>query len=522
MQIDARSLPTGSSLEADVCVIGAGAAGITLALELAGSGLSVCLLESGGFEPDERTQALYAGEVSTPAYAPLESSRLRFFGGTTNHWTGWCGRWSPFEFEARDWVPHSGWPLGYQDLAPYYDRAEPLLELPPAPRDLGPAVSDPERRTLDLDPRRIRTRTIRFSPPTRFGRLYRERLVAAPDVKLVLHANVTRIQRAVSEARVTHVDATSLDGPPFRVRARAFALATGGVENARLLLASNDVETAGLGNGRDRVGRYYMDHLGRLAGMWFLEGVRAPLRLYARGRPAPFKAVLALAPEAQRRAALLGVTFRLLLQRAPAREDARLRGGVPAAVHADFQEDFGAHALAVASRLDGRLLAADEPTKSPPINPRLRAMVHCEAEQEPDPSNRVVLAGERDALGVPRASLEWRPSPHSVRTIEQGLQILGVEIGRVGLGRLGIAGGAGRRRPPVRSGTHPMGATRMAADPSRGFVDPDCRVHGLANLYVAGSSVFPTGGTRNPTLTLTALAIRLADHLKATLRSRAT
>ncbi len=259
---DARQLPSGTTLETELCIIGAGAAGITLALSLRDAGFRVLLLESGGLELEEATQALYEGEDRGVPNNDLDVSRLRFFGGTTNHWSGWCRPLEPVDFTPTDPSDIRAWPFSRADLEPYYRVAQTLCELGPYTYDdLAPWLKASGMAALDVDPARLKNALFQISPPTRFGAKYREDLERAGNLTVYLHANVLELETDATAGRVTGLRVTSLEGPPFRVTARIVVLATGGLENARLMLLSNRVQNAGLGNTHDVVGRYFMDHL---------------------------------------------------------------------------------------------------------------------------------------------------------------------------------------------------------------------------------------------------------------------
>jgi choline dehydrogenase-like flavoprotein len=287
MFTDARTIPAGTTLTADVCTVGAGAAGISIARELAHSPLDVCLLESGGLEYDLDTQQLYRGRSVGFPYFPLEIARLRFFGGTTNHWGGASRPLDDSDFEARDWVPHSGWPFRREALDPYYRRAHGVLELGPYAYDAGSWTTD-ERRPLRFEGESLRSAVLQQSPPTRLGQVYREELRRARNIRTCLNANLLEIETAPTGGPVTRLRVASLERNEFYVEARAYVLATGGIENPRLLLLSRRADPAGLGNEHDLVGRFCMDHP---IAAWGKPGTvapyRFPLRFYAqRGRAA--------------------------------------------------------------------------------------------------------------------------------------------------------------------------------------------------------------------------------------------
>jgi len=259
MLIDAREVEADSTVRCDLCVIGAGAAGITIARELAGTGIDVVVLESGEFDADARQQELYDGEnVGLPllrgtSVVDLKSSRLRFLGGTTNHWAGWCRTLDPIDFETRSFLPVSGWPFGLEELLPYYERAANVIQLGGA--DFSPEFWSGQGAGEALPDRAaVRTDVLQIKGTFRFGTTYRSELERAGNVRVVVWANVTEILTSENGREVTGVDVATLSGNRFGVEARAYVLATGGIDVARVLLASNRIRPAGIGNEHDLVG----------------------------------------------------------------------------------------------------------------------------------------------------------------------------------------------------------------------------------------------------------------------------
>ena len=262
MHIDAHTLEDGAELEGDVCIVGAGAAGIALAMQLSASSLRVLLLEGGGFDLEAPVQALYRGEIVGRPYYPLEAARLHYFGGTTGHWGGYCAPLDPIDFTTRSWVPHSGWPISHQSLDPFYARAHDVLDL--GPYDYRPTfwqARDARRESLPLDPAVVENKMWQFSPPTRFGSKYRSAIVSSANVHLYTHANVVEIACNEAATAVDSLRIRQLDGREQRVRAKQVVLACSTMQNIRLLLASNGRVPAGIGNAHDMVGRYFLEHL---------------------------------------------------------------------------------------------------------------------------------------------------------------------------------------------------------------------------------------------------------------------
>jgi choline dehydrogenase-like flavoprotein len=485
--IDARTHPPSTEIETDLCIIGAGAAGITIAREFAGSGLRVTLLESGGRAEEAATQSLYRGVSMAQKYFRLDRARTRRLGGSTNCWMGFCRPLDEDDFERREWVPHSGWPFDRVALEPFYRRAQTACRLGPFGYR-GVDFAEPRRPEFDFPGARVETHAFQIAA-TRFGEVYRDELAAAANIDTWLHANVVSIDPQRDTGRVERLRVRVLDGAEFTVRPRAVVLATGGIENARLLLASNGVEAAGLGNRHDLVGRYFMEHPHTHSGEFLPSPAAGPLGLYQLHRRGPVEVLglLALSPAVRRSERLANFSATLAA-----------RPSVGA-----FERNLG---VVIAGMAGGAV--------KPSGTSRFALSNAC--EQAPNPESRVQLSYERDALGMNRVSLKWRLSAGDRDSVRRSHEILAREIGRAGLGRVkpGLGDPSGDWPADVNGARHHMGTTRMHVDPKQGVVNADARVHGVANLYVAGSSTFPTSGSANPTLTIVALALRLADHLK--------
>jgi len=517
MIVDSRSLPAGHDISTQICIIGAGAAGITIARELAGSAIPVCLLESGGFEPDAETQDLYAGELIGDHYQTLDTTRLRFFGGTTNHWAGYCRPMDEVDFAARDWLPGTGWPITRASLDPYYRRAQPICEL--GRYDYEPENwRDGSYGPFAFDARKLISGVIQVGPPTRFGEVYREELHRSKSVTVYLNANVTDIRLA--DSRATEVKVACLDGKTFTVKARTFILATGSIENARILLYSNSQRPKGIGNGHDVVGRYFSDHMVIWESGQFVTDKRyREVMLYGseqRYDNAKIIGFVAPSAEFQREHRIPNCAMCLdpinLSVRSQSIASAKHvlrevgKGQVP--------DQLATHIGRMISDFDDLIDAAYRKAVNPP--PKLfttRFWMEC----PPDPESRVTLGEQRDALGLPRVKLDLRLPSDLPRIFRLMHELFAAETGRLGIGRtqIGLKGSVEAALADMEGSFHQMGTTRMSEDPRTGVVDANCRVHEVHNLFVAGSSVFPAYGHINPTLTIVALATRLADHVKA-------
>jgi len=530
--IDARQMALPACLEADVCIVGAGAAGLTLAADLAAEGRDVCLVESGGFTPDEGTQSLYDLESTGYPIRPNYMSRARYFGGSCNLWAGRNMTLNPLDFERREWVPHSGWPISYEEVARYYPRAFQLLETPGLDQVskgyLDERMSVAERRLFE-DQIFAPTVSLWARSPTRFGSTFGSALRRSKNARVVLNASATKITLTRSRNAVELVSASTLEGGRLDIRAHHFVLACGGLENARLLLASRDQLPMGVANEHDRVGRFFMDHPRTVFGKVHVPASsRFPL---LRGRPlrdGKLQVGIGLSPETQERERLLNhyLTFELETSSYSAAQyqsfiqtmKVVLRRGyagsrwdfarahvtdIPELVYLLSPKELMPHSLYRA------FFALREAIPRRPAPRTYVAVYFC--EQPPDPVSRVTLGNEVDRLGMNRLKLHWRISDQVKEGVLRMQELLRLELERTGVGYLEEED----TDPVFTDASHHVGTTRMSLSPREGVVDTDCRAYGVRNLYLAGSSVFPCAGHANPTLTIVALALRLADHLRS-------
>jgi choline dehydrogenase-like flavoprotein len=533
MFIDARSLAAKTVVQTGVCIIGAGAAGITLARSLRTAGFPVVLLESGDLDFDPDTQDLEAGDLAGIPNYPLDVCRLRFFGGTTNHWAGTCRPLDPADFEPRPAIPLSGWPLKRDDLLAYYRQAQDLCQLGPFDYDPATWIGKTGQTGPKFDPTRLRTAIFQISPPTRFGQTYREDLRQSETVTVYLNANAVDLEANATASAVESVKVATLGGPNFSVRAKYVVLATGGLENARILLLSRGVQAAGLGNTYDLVGRYFMDHpYFSSAGIAQFAIADPSLPLLLLGVDSPVTnafATLAIGEPLQAGgpSSTNGIAgFQILcrpMQRIVHGVDslktvagALRHFSVPAHLWehlGNILHDRDVVADSIYRTLTGRRTSpfVSDQANAPVVGTSFDILV----EQTPNPASRVTLSTARDALGQNRIVLDWQLTEIERRTYRRAQELIGLEFGRLGIGRVNA-----RKLPEggwpadLLGANHHMGTTRMSNDPKTGVVDADGRIHGVNNLYVAGSSVFPTSGYANPTLTIVALALRLGDEIR--------
>lgn len=510
MFVDYGDPETPADIRCDLCIVGAGAAGITLALSLAESGLDICVLESGGFEFAGDIQSLYDGEsVGMENASPL-GCRLRFLGGTTNHWHGWCAPLQAVDFERRPWVPDSGWPIARSELDAFYARAGEFCEIGSADAPASAALPSFDRAKAIVG-------VWRFSPPTRFGSAYRQQLKDAGRVTVYLHCNVCQLVTNATASELRSLNVRTLAGKTGTVTARSYVLACGGMENARLLLLTDEVERGGLGNGSGRLGRNFLQHIEGVVARVQSNDTAAIVQAFERndGDGGAWMAHAAISPAAQRTYGLLNTGFAI---GRPGTEMSEayiaLRNLWRGVKSGHWPDDLGDSIWSVVSDLDG--VASDIYRRGNEAPAYLNLDI--KAEQAPNAASTITLGNDRDAFGLRKIRVNWQLSAHDKRSIRRSTELIAEEFGRLDLGRIQLAEWLRSDDPMwpehIWSGCHHMGTTRMSDDARTGIVNTDCRAHTVANLYVAGSAVFPTGGYVPPTLTIVALALRLADHLK--------
>jgi len=533
MFIDARRIEEGATIQATVCIIGGGVAGITLAREMDRYGIDTCLLESGGFDPDDDTRDLYRGEDVGLPYIFADGCRGRFFGGSSNCWGGWCRPLDHWDFDKREWIPHSGWPFGLDELMPYYRRTHPLLKLGPInfePSYWEKSIGRRDVKRFPLTGGKVRDTISQFSPPARFGKLYREEIRASSNVRVLLYANAVNIDTDPAARTVSKIDVATLSGRRFTVSAKLFVLATGGIENARLLLASNKAQASGLGNGNDLVGRFFMDHPRLKSGSVRFTRDWSRNKLYdikyhymnsaVAAHGTHIASQLALKPEVLQQEGLLNarVWFESLF---------------PGEGSAGAQALYRCKQAMLNKEQAGWKLSDDLVTMAAnPIDTfgygftrvfQPRALIRgvrfqIIVEPAPNPDSRVTLSPtKKDALGMQRVRVDWRLNDQVRRTFDRTLELVADELRQTGVADVAldpkIEGGVWPSTFEKEGTWHHMGTTRMHDSPKQGVVDRNCKVHGMTNLYIAGSSVFPTAGANFPTITIAALALRLSEHI---------
>jgi len=512
---------------ADVCIVGGGAAGITLAREFIGTRFSVLLLEGGGLEAEAETQKLYDSEVVGLPHTGVHEGRARVFGGTTTLWGGQALRLDAFDLQKRSWVAHSGWPISREELEPFYDRADRVLKLG-SRITYGDLCAAFGLQAPGFDPRRLYMDCSQWSPKPNFGTSYRQELKSAINISVLLHANVTSIVTNESAVTVEKIEFRTLTGKQGTARARAYIICCGGIETARLLLASDHVEPQGLGNKHDLVGRFFQEHIHIRFGD-LLTTKRRSLQNYFESfyrNGLKYFPLIALSPRVQ-------VEKHLLSVHGSAMFDDALDSGIVALKQLFRMLSRGTKGGPGELRRflrDALISPGDlcrlryrfyikERSGTPRHGP---IYIGAQAETAPNPDSRITLSEAQDHLGMRKLKLDWRIGELERRTLCEYIRTVASEFERLGLGSFDLSQVASLNDPVawvhmVHDSAHHMGTTRMHENPQRGVVDSDCRVHGVENLYIGSSAVFPTSARSNPTLTILALCLRMADRLKGVL-----
>ncbi len=520
---DFREFQDGSVVSADVCIVGAGAAGIAIAREFIGTRHTVVLLESGGTEPEAETQRLYDSEIVGLPHDSIEQGRARIFGGTTTLWGGQALRFDEIDFEKRDWVPLSGWPVSRGELEPYYKRVERVLQIgtPIAYRDLCASfgVEPP-----DFDSGKLVMEFSQWSPRPNFGQEYREEIRRAGNISAILHANVTGIITNSSATAVEKIEFQTLAGKKGIAKARFFVICCGGIETARLLLASDRVESCGVGNRNDLVGRYYQEHP-----MFWYGKLQTKNRkrlqdlfesFYKKGLK--YFPIIKLSGKFQAENQLLNIQGSITLEDTPGSAILAMKSLFRAAKASSYPGGRELRRLignALTDPLQLFRLAYRFRVQNRAATPRHGPITFGgQCEMAPNADSRVILSQERDPLGMRRVKLDWRLGELERRTAWEYMKVVAAEFERLGLGSYDLAALRALNDAGwdalAHDSAHHMGTTRMHQSPQFGVVDSECKIHGISNLFIGSSAVFPTSSRSNPTMTILALSIRIADRLK--------
>lgn len=540
MITDARLGVGDKDLNADVCVVGAGPVGISVALSLVEQGLEVIVLEAGSLEPDIENQRFAAGEIAGRAYDPLDHARGRSFGGSARLWNVDLGGGMPgarmrrldaIDFSEREWLPYSGWPFRLEALVSYYEQAEAFFGI--NDRAYMLSCADSGGNPFDGQKSPLEGTIFRFATAESFLDR-RQQIMDDSKLTVLLNAIVVELERTTGGDEITRIQAMSLTGNDYTVHAEAYVLATGGIENARILLMT-DLDGEGeraIGNEHGLVGRFFMEHPHTRAGFlvlrdtdqefllkevkgfgedlgepWFRVQDDVAARYQLGNMAVAFKPVSESEVRRVRSMGRSSQAIRALRKLKGRASDKSLGTGSLELMKTALRgspEIAGAFLRKASWLLGETFRGADQEDRM-----SLRIDVMC--EQTPSPESRVTLSRQLDPIGMPRAALNWKMVDRDFNALTQLSRLIADFVESRGIGRVAMP--FERSSAPISWGFHHMGTTRMHSDATQGVVDEFGRVHEMENLYLAGSSVFPTSGVSNPTLTAVALSLRLADHV---------
>ena len=512
-----------SSYSADVAIVGAGAAGITVADELDRAGHSVILIESGGQQISRSAQSLNRAAALGLRSFSAAASRFRCFGGSTARWGGQCRPLDAIDFDANHNQSETGWPFSLAELEPYYQRAAEICNLPRSFSDT-PWLHAHDDCGLDKI-------TYQFAYPRNFGEIYRTTFRDSSNIRVLLNATIAGIKLDKNGNRVSHLCARAKNGNETRIRANSIVLAGGGIENARLLLASNDIARNGIGNSNDLVGRYFNDHPYAFIGELRTTDAEADtianqftLRDYDRVGLDQESLLALTLNDAKVMSGALNKCALYFVRRAyyKSTADYYSRAGVSLNYVVDLlrrseslDRPLMPEILEIAKGM-GSILTTAARAVEHVIRPTRTFSARVVMTARPHADSRVTLGKQRDRFGVPLPRVNWKLHQADRDGLIALMAAAKEYFASHKLGNLIEIPWDERSGWPrgMTGGKHHMGTTRMHKNPDMGVVDADSRVHEVDNLFVAGSSVFPTGGYANPTLTIVALAVRLADRLK--------
>ncbi len=514
--IDARELENKTTLTTKICIVGSGAAGITLARSLSNSLINVMLVESGGFNLEGKTQNLFNGKNIGLPYFPLTSCRLRYFGGTTNHWSGYCRSNDEIDYEGRPELGLPKWPVSAEQLEPYIQEIGQSLNIDSTKGNLRSILKSKGLAPNQLiDDGEIKTKSFQLvkEETRRLGPRYKDELTQVKNLKIVHHLNLQGIALNELGESVKQLNCKTLNDKQITIKADLIVIACHGIENARLLLASNDVQKEGIGNQQDHVGRYFMDHIHVHASTLY-PSAQFPF-IYDRKEAQNYhlNANLSFSDTFHRDNQLLSYYCRFNPIYSPHETDEdfiHLLDNLTKKGDTEYLARF-------VSSMKNPLQALKFVSSRKNINyflPNHFDLDH-RIEQAPNRNSRVILSNRLDELGNRIADLDWQVNEHDVNSFKNGQAHIVKKLSAMNLGRFKVQNiDLDYVKNNIAGHYHQIGTTRMSETARDGVVDKNCKVHGVNNLYIAGSSVFPTAGYSGPTMMLMALAQRLSEHLQ--------
>jgi len=522
MLVDSSDFKSQQNIEADICIMGGGVAGIVLANELKENFANIVILESGGEEYQQNIQELYAPAKEPSIYPSPLHSRLRYLGGASNHWSNNTSPLDRIDFEKRDWIENSGWPINYDEVTPFYEKAAVYCQ---TGTDGYSADYWVHKLALINPYKNSRFTEIGMAkaslPPTRFYASHGDKINNHKNITIYKHANVTDILYSQQTKDIEQVTFNSYTNLEHKVSAKQFIMCFGGIENARMLLHFNQKYENKLGNEFDNVGRYFMDHPTlRAANLYSKDQSFESLSKYEQERF--ILAFFQLKESALREHET--TNLRLPLDRA---SEYVLSDGISSfhilkdnLSNFELPNDFGKHVSNFVLDIDMVMEAVARKSFDTKIfdsaDDFSGYQIPLMMEQTPHRDNRIKLGNAKDKFGIAKVEIEWELKNEDRTRLWKSLELFAKDTGMLSLGRVRLLKERSSRMfsDQIGFGHHHMGTTRMANSPEQGVVDSDQKVFGTNNFYIAGCSVFPTGGHVPPTLTIVALTLRLAEKLK--------
>ena len=490
---DLKNFPSNSILRYDICIVGTGPAGLSVAKQLLGTDLKIAILESGGLEPEPEYQELNEGINSGPSYLSLDSSRLRCFGGAGKLWAGHCAPFKSDEFDKKSYVPLSGWPISYDDLKVYYKQAAEMLGISYEKfynKDLlGNTFKEKSFIEFIRDNSFLTHEVYQFSNTKNrdFAEKYKTEFKASKNTDIIFHSTATKLNLVNKGNDVDSISIANLDGNNATIKAKIFVLACGALENPRILLASNKYNKNGIGNKSGFVGSCFMSHPGidKVAEVYKTDNKSCIDKNFTNKN---YK--VAFTTSSNKRS-----------------ESKILRHNLSLKDKLSFKDKLINKKFSFFNIKCGR--------NKQKITQNWNLSVGL--EQPPRISNNLKLHDTKDALGMPKIDMFWDSlSKIEKDTVLKSVKIMARELGILGTGKIKfkkefLNGKSYIFDDPIN---HHIGTTRMSDNPQTGVVDKNCKVFGLSNLYISSSSVFTTSSIVNPTYTIIALSLRLGEYLK--------
>ena len=482
----------------DFCICGAGVAGITLALKLSLK-FNVLLIEGGDLDYSEESQQLYKGNITGQRYFTPDITRLRYFGGTSNHWSGWCTPMQEHDFKSKPYVEYSGWPIQRADLEPYLREAEEILDLPVS-YDYSEYSSGWNADKFITASGDLKTLRYKWSAPTRFGKKFKTEIENSKNISCFLNANIIDLELNQNLSHLDTLEIKNFSGKSFKIAAKTYVLATGGIENPRILLNANKQLKNGLGNKNDLVGRFFTDHNNKDVGEFILEDT------------ARNGLIKKWSDDWKKNNSYFSPSKEFIHRKQILNFGIFIEPNDSITLKRSFKDKLQ-HLLCDIDFTQGSIEKIyDKPC---PVDGTIRVV----SEQALNPASRIILSQESDRFGLKRINIDWKQSEIDKTTIQEATICLAEIFAKNSIGRIRIEDWVLTNDLvyPINdevAGHHHMCTTRMSDSPEKGVVDRNQRVFDINNLYIAGSSVFSNPGHDSPTITIVQMTLRLAKHLE--------